>query len=72
CLNWTWGAECNKTCACHIINSDYCNTVTGQCLCKPGFQSTNCDLDIDECQQATNSCIYDMQCVNTVGSYLCK
>lgn len=38
------------------------------CECKPGFQGTLCDEDIDECAQ--NPCVG--VCLNTIGGFTCQ
>ncbi|CAL1548547.1 unnamed protein product, partial [Lymnaea stagnalis] len=71
-LNYDMCEDCNRTCECHKNSTDSCNVATGDCLCKPGFKSMNCDMDIDECHQSANLCSENMKCVNTAGSYKCE
>uniref|UniRef100_A0A2C9LWX4 EGF-like domain-containing protein n=2 Tax=Biomphalaria TaxID=6525 RepID=A0A2C9LWX4_BIOGL len=70
CPNWTWNTDCTSPCECNINTTLECNTVTGTCLCQPGFQDTQCDMDIDECA-VPHACADNSECVNTYGSYKC-
>ncbi|XP_062608271.1 fibropellin-3-like [Saccostrea cucullata] len=53
---------CQNGASCHNeIGSFYCT-------CAPGWNSTLCDIDINECDE--DPCVYGT-CVNTAGSYRC-
>uniref|UniRef100_A0A2C9KXG9 EGF-like domain-containing protein n=1 Tax=Biomphalaria glabrata TaxID=6526 RepID=A0A2C9KXG9_BIOGL len=71
CSGWTYGFNCNTSCGCLIDNTQSCDIVTGNCTCKPGFESINCELDVNECNQSSNPCAGNLQCYNTYGSFLC-
>ena len=65
---WTWdSAACNDF---HCGDHGTCVTTLNEqhCQCKPGFQGTLCDEDIDECAQ--NPC--SGECVNTIGGFTCQ
>ncbi|KAK0067663.1 fibrillin-3, partial [Biomphalaria pfeifferi] len=71
CSGWTYGFHCNTSCGCLIDNTQSCDIVTGNCTCKPGFESINCELDVNECNQSSSPCAGNLQCYNTDGSFLC-
>ncbi|CAG2228183.1 unnamed protein product [Mytilus edulis] len=49
-----------------------CNNVNGSCTCKNEWKGANCDMDINECDDATTcDSIPDSTCQNSVGSYDC-
>jgi len=41
------------------------------CTCQTGWSDSNCDLDIDECARATDTCHKYATCTNTDGSFTC-
>merc|ERR1712003_324240 len=62
CANEGWcqnGGECTNTVGSFI------------CLCPQGWEGSNCELDINECEAATNPCLNGGSCTNTDGSYQC-
>ncbi|KAK0067590.1 fibrillin-2, partial [Biomphalaria pfeifferi] len=71
CSSWTFGSDCNSSCSCRTDNTESCDSLTGNCTCKSGFESTLCDVDINECLQNVSPCAENLQCYNTYGSYLC-
>ncbi|KAK0067591.1 fibrillin-3, partial [Biomphalaria pfeifferi] len=71
CSGWTFGSDCNSSCSCHTDNTESCDGLIGNCTCKSGFESTLCDVDINECLQNVSPCAENLQCYNTYGSYLC-
>ncbi|BFZ22776.1 hypothetical protein BsWGS_25813 [Bradybaena similaris] len=73
CPPFTYGRdECNQPCSCVQENSFYCNSVNSSCVCKPGWTSADCSVDINECSQPyVCSDLYSV-CVNTPGDYNCS
>ena len=65
---WSWDpAACSDfNCGAHGT----CVTALNEqhCECKPGFQGTLCDEDIDECAQKPCA----GECVNTIGGFTCQ
>ena len=47
-----------------------CNKTDGMCNCKTGWEGSNCETDINECNNVT-ICQDNSQCQNTNGSYIC-
>ena len=72
CSGLTFGSDCNSTCNCHPENTESCDSITGNCTCKPGFYTASCERDIDECNQTSSPCAENLKCYNTYGSFLCK
>ncbi|XP_025078086.1 uncharacterized protein LOC112554507 isoform X2 [Pomacea canaliculata] len=73
CPNGTYGIDCNHTCNCGQ-RAERCDKETG-CVCRPGWQGTDCDTDIDEChnQDVIHKCtLTNAICVNSPGTYTCK
>ncbi|KAH9523886.1 hypothetical protein Btru_047324 [Bulinus truncatus] len=71
CDEGYFGPSCSKKCICSL-NSN-CNKTNGLCYCKAGWNGTNCDLDINECDSGTHKCNVSKheRCVNIQGSYDC-
>ncbi|XP_059143588.1 uncharacterized protein LOC131930938 [Physella acuta] len=72
CPPFNYGLEsCNTSCICNQNNSLYCVNYNGNCVCKDGWLSVDCSVDINECDDP-NLCsdLYSV-CVNTPGSYRC-
>ncbi|KAL3837136.1 hypothetical protein ACJMK2_022514, partial [Sinanodonta woodiana] len=68
CDAFHYGSNCSNLCNCGI-GADKCDPING-CLCKPGWNGTNCDTDIDECIYRPCTGV-NVQCINTMGSYVC-
>ncbi|XP_055860003.1 neurogenic locus notch homolog protein 2-like isoform X4 [Biomphalaria glabrata] len=67
------GSKCNQDCACIVNNTDYCDVKTGNCVCKIGWTSSDCSVDIDECLNTdTVLCPEFSVCINTIGGFYCK
>ncbi|RUS91245.1 hypothetical protein EGW08_000957 [Elysia chlorotica] len=47
-----------------------CDKASGQKVCHPGWEGSNCENDIDECSRDSNLCNHGT-CVNSLGSYTC-
>ncbi|CAC5394799.1 unnamed protein product [Mytilus coruscus] len=72
CDSANYGDSCFKACTCIVSNTLDCNNVNGICTCKNEWTGTNCELDIDECDDATTcDSISHSTCQNSVGSYDC-
>lgn len=50
---------------------DRCDPVTG-CVCKDGWEGSNCAKDIDECTVNPTTCGSDKICQNLEGSRACN
>ncbi|XP_055859624.1 uncharacterized protein LOC106051838 isoform X2 [Biomphalaria glabrata] len=74
CQPFTYGRgkECNQSCSCIRDNTLYCDSTTGRCVCKEGWTSATCAVDINECSNP-NVCddVYST-CRNVNGSYECE
>lgn len=63
--------NCTTPCTCVKNNTEYCNSTTGQCVCKPGWKSSDCSQDVDECYNNPLSCPDYSVCRNFNGSFDC-
>ncbi|CAL1548750.1 unnamed protein product, partial [Lymnaea stagnalis] len=71
CPNFFYGQdECTNPCICKVTNTAECNNINGACFCFPGWTSTDCSVDINECENP-NICRRTEKCINTPGSYRC-
>ena len=72
-----YGNNCSETCNCTTGNTNNadqtCDTVNGTCDCQSGWNGTQCENDINECQINTDGCEDhpNQNCVNTDGSFFC-
>ena len=41
CERGAWGINCDEKCDC--VNADKCDTVTGECVCMPGWVGKRCE-----------------------------
>ncbi|KAH9505774.1 hypothetical protein Btru_055751, partial [Bulinus truncatus] len=73
CSSDTWGVNCANNCTCSPSTTFSCNPVTGSCQCLPGWNGTDCSVDINECtlNQTICSSVNNTECLNTNGSYSC-
>nr|VZI47990.1 unnamed protein product [Spirometra erinaceieuropaei] len=59
--------QCNPRC---VEGQGTCSS-NGKCECQKGFQGTECEKDIDECNESgQNQCHH--RCINTFGSFRCE
>ncbi|XP_053408702.1 uncharacterized protein LOC123559399 isoform X2 [Mercenaria mercenaria] len=63
-----FGENCADVCGC--TQGSTCDSVHG-CICKDGWNGTNCDIDVDECEDLNICEDSNRECVNSVGSYTC-
>lgn len=40
CKDGNWGDNCDKNCTCY--NRGSCDQATGTCICRPGYQGSDC------------------------------
>ncbi|KAH9509815.1 hypothetical protein Btru_045273 [Bulinus truncatus] len=71
CPLLSYGDSCRFQCNCVANNTERCDPETGGCICKAGWRSGDCSLDINECQLANAVCEPTKICVNTIGSFHC-
>ncbi|KAH9505770.1 hypothetical protein Btru_055741 [Bulinus truncatus] len=73
CSSDTWGVNCANNCTCSPPTTFSCKPVTGSCQCLPGWNGTDCSVDINECtlNQTICSSVNNTECLNTNGSYSC-
>ncbi|KAH9523898.1 hypothetical protein Btru_047351 [Bulinus truncatus] len=74
CRTFTYGTDsCDKVCKCVKENTDFCDNVNGECICKPGWTLGDCSTDVNECLGTNNKvCPTNSDCNNTKGSYRCE
>uniref|UniRef100_A0A2C9KAY6 Uncharacterized protein n=1 Tax=Biomphalaria glabrata TaxID=6526 RepID=A0A2C9KAY6_BIOGL len=75
CPEDQFGLNCQHQCSCQKSNIHFCNKTSGACVCLAGWMGTDCDVDINECNNVQlNNCSTDrhQECVNTPGSFTCK
>ncbi|CAL1540682.1 unnamed protein product [Lymnaea stagnalis] len=72
CPDFMFGDTCYEPCRCNITNTDYCDNIKGDCLCKLGWKGYTCIDDVSECLGINNFlCPPDSDCRNTDGNYTC-
>ncbi|CAL1529163.1 unnamed protein product [Lymnaea stagnalis] len=65
------GMACSNCSRCNCVsnNTESCNEITGQCICKTGWTSNNCSVNINDC--VNNTCPAHLQCKDKVAGYDC-
>jgi len=71
CDSRHYGTACANVCMCNATNTKTCDNVDGSCECKPGFQGTLCEDNVNECLNTTLCPDVLKTCVNTHGSFYC-
>ncbi|XP_059160605.1 uncharacterized protein LOC131944081 [Physella acuta] len=69
CIEGSWGAGCNNTCSCKMLNTDHCDKVTGSCQCKIGWGGATCEDVVIDCR--VNKCSLNYKCMSTSSGYIC-
>ncbi|KAK7092486.1 hypothetical protein V1264_008224 [Littorina saxatilis] len=69
CPSLQYGPECAHTCLCNGRGLD-CHSVTG-CVCKEGWTGSQCQDDVNECEENPDVCGEGQVCTNNNGSYTC-
>lgn len=69
CNPFTYGQDCSFQCSCVQNQTSSCDKRSGNCTCLPGWTSSNCSVDVNECNNVY--CGFNGYCVNTPGSYTC-
>ncbi|XP_059160048.1 mucin-like protein [Physella acuta] len=72
CNKTHYGLDCSLKCACVMENTKYCNGTSGACLCSPGWNGTNCEKDINECDNKNYCTEVHASCFNLNGSAECR
>ncbi|CAL1526008.1 unnamed protein product [Lymnaea stagnalis] len=72
CPDFMYGLTCTETCRCNKTNTEYCENIKGECLCKLGWKGYTCIDDVSECLGINNFlCPPDSDCRNIDGNYTC-
>ncbi|CAL1540683.1 unnamed protein product [Lymnaea stagnalis] len=71
CKEYFHGPTCSTSCNCNKTNTQYCNSVTGQCICKQEWTSYDCSADKDECLVTPRVCPNYSDCKNLQPRYDC-
>ena len=69
CPSLRYGPECRLTCMCNGRGQD-CHPATG-CVCRSGWTGSQCQDDVDECEENPDVCGGGQVCSNNNGSYTC-
>ncbi|XP_059175578.1 mucin-like protein [Physella acuta] len=72
CNKTHYGLDCSLKCVCVMENTIYCNGRSGACLCSPGWNGTNCEKDINECDNINYCTEVHASCFNLNGSAECR
>ncbi|CAC5408157.1 Fibropellin-3 [Mytilus coruscus] len=56
-------------CGSHGKCYDY--SVRYQCICEAGWTGKHCDVNINECEENPNGCLYNGTCMDEVNGYSC-
>ncbi|KAH9509838.1 hypothetical protein Btru_045374 [Bulinus truncatus] len=73
CNNFTYGYGCCNSCGCVQNNTDFCDRLSGLCVCKSGWTGSTCADDLNECADPSlaSTCQVNSQCANTRGGFNC-
>ncbi|KAH9494804.1 hypothetical protein Btru_017810 [Bulinus truncatus] len=73
CQPFTYGRghECSHPCSCIQDNTLHCDSTTGRCVCKEGWTSATCSVDINECSDPNTCADLYATCHNVNGTYDC-
>ena len=71
CDDWFYG-DCSTSCPCNKLNTLTCDKESGACSCRSGWNGTDCNVDINECETDQHNCTGNHQyCNNKDGGYNC-
>ena len=71
CVSPFYGENCASQCSCGP-GALRCDPSRG-CVCNSAWTGTNCDVDVDECEDTPGICQSDdKSCVNEDGGYECN
>ena len=71
CVAFMYGPYCNQSCTCVVANTVSCDSVTGACSCRTGWEGSTCSSDVNECSSG-DVCLDDNDaCVNEAGGFRC-
>ncbi|CAG5126112.1 unnamed protein product, partial [Candidula unifasciata] len=68
CPNGFYGHKCNQVCRCN--GQGRCDPARG-CVCFPGWEGSNCDKDVNECDRKLDNCSSRQVCQNSFGGFSC-
>ncbi|CAL1542077.1 unnamed protein product, partial [Lymnaea stagnalis] len=73
CRDSMFGDTCSEYCHCNSKNTQYCDNIKGECVCKLGWKGNTCFDDVNECLGTNNAlCPMNSDCHNTDGGYECR
>ncbi|CAL1540680.1 unnamed protein product, partial [Lymnaea stagnalis] len=72
CQDDFYGVNCSTPCTCFKNNTDHCDSITGECVCKPHWTSSDCTVDKNECLVDPLACPNYSECRNLQPGYECN